>query len=460
MRQRRKLTAVSLLFFPFLLPAQESPQLAAILERLDRLEQDNRQLSAEVQELRSQLAAVRGDAPSTQGASPETAAQSPADAPPADLAGQVAIQASRIDEMAQSKVEGSQKFPIRLTGMALFNAFADSHQSGGADYPVVASATGPGHAGANVRQSIIGLEFRGPQSIWGGQVHGSVYMDFFSGNLPLSQTMRIRTGSIEVDWATRNVMVGLEKPIFNPREPSSLAQVGLSPLTGAGNLWLWIPQVRVEQDFAWAHQTGLRAQMGVVQTREVGPYAGSTSTPNAEPARPGLEGRYEVYHKFDDERRIEIAPGFHVSTTHAGGFSIPSQVFSLDWFANPIRWLEFTGAYYHGQNVALLGAGYRQGFGIYQNEAEAVHSQGGWAQFTIHALPRLDVHLFSGQQDDHNSDLAAGDIGKNLLFGGNLYFRIAPNVLLGPEISQVRTIYLGQGTRLNNHYDLALAYLF
>ena len=46
-------------------------------------------------------------------------------------------------------------------------------------------------------------------------------------------------------------MVGLEKPIFNPREPSSLAQVGISPLTGTGNLWLWLPQVRVEQDFAF-----------------------------------------------------------------------------------------------------------------------------------------------------------------------------------------------------------------
>ena len=46
------------------------------------------------------------------------------------------------------------------------------------------------------------------------------------------------------------------------------------------------------------------------------------------------------------------------------------------------------------------------------------------------------------------------------MFGGNLYFRIAPNVLMGPEISQLRTVYLGQGTRRNNHYDLALAYLF
>ena len=75
-------------------------------------------------------------------------------------------------------------------------------------------------------------------------------------------------------------------------------------------------------------------------------------------------------------------------------------------------------------------------------------------------MRRLDVHLFSGQQDDRNSDLVDGTIGKNLLFGGNVFFRLAPNLLLGPEVSQVRTVYVGQGTRLNNHYDLALGYLF
>jgi len=460
--------AVPLLLSPFclhLLPAQTEPQLAGILERLSRLEKENQALAKQVEELRTELAAVRGGPPAA-GSVTEAAAAGPTAAPadspasPPTPEQRLDIQEHRLDEVAQTKVEASQKFPIQLTGMALFNAFADSRQSGGVDYPIVAATPGPGHDGATLHQSILGLEFRDPRTFWGGQVHGSVYMDFFSGAAPLAQTMRLRTGSIEVDWATRSVMVGIEKPIFNPREPSSLAQVGVSPLTGTGNLWLWTPQVRLEQDFPWSDQTGLRAQMGVVETHEVGPYAGSLPASNVEALRPGLEGRYEVYHKFDDQRRVEIAPGFHVSTTHAAGFSIPSQVFSLDWFVNPARWIEFTGAFYYGENVAPLGSGYRQGFALYGMEADPVHSQGGWAQLTFHAAPRLDFHLFSGQQDDRPSDLMTGLIGKNILYGGNLYFRIAPNVLLGPEVSQLRTLYLGQGTRLNNHYDLALAYLF
>ncbi len=441
--------------------AQNTPDLAKILERLDRLERDNRALTEEVRTLRARLDGVADTATAVPPAAPGTeAARAASDTPaaaPATLEQRLAIQEERSAEMAQTKVEASQKFPIRLTGMALFNAFLNSHQSGGFDYPGVASAPGSHHSGATLRQTIIGLEFRGPQTIWGGTVQGSVYMDFFAGN---NQVLRMRTANLEVRWKTRSVAVGLEKPIFNPREPSSLARVGVSPLTAAGNLWLWLPQARVEQDFRFARSTGVRATMGVLQTSEVGPYAGSPFDGPLESTRPALEGRYEFFHNFDDERRIEIAPGFHTSRTHVAGLSVPSNLFSLDWFYNPWSRLEFTGAFYTGQNVAPLGNGYQQGFTIYGRYARAVGSTGGWAQFTLHAAKRIDLHLFSGQQDDDNHELAAGRIGKNLAYGGNLYYRLAPNVLVGLEASQVRTSIIGQGVRINNHYDLAFGYLF
>ena len=436
--------------YPLCMSGQTNPDLARILERLDRLEQENRALAGEVHALRAELAASRGTAP------PETPPEAEAGAPPAQtLDERVDIQQARIDEQAQTKVEASQRFPIRIAGMALFNAFMNSRTSGGVDYPVVATTPGPGHDGATVRQSIVGLEFGGSPAIWGGKVRGSLYMDFFAG--ATNSAMRVRTASIGVDWKTRSVVAGLEKPIFNPREPSSLAQVGISPLTGAGNLWLWLPQVRVEQEFAFTSRTGLRAQIGAVQTREIGPYVG-TVTPEA--ARPAAEGRFNFHHAFDDERRLEFATGFHTSTTHAGGFSIPSNLYAFDWFYNPLRAVEFTGVFYSGQNVAHLGSGTRQGFGVYRSYAYAVESKGGWGQITLHALPRLDFHLFAGQVDDANHDLSKGSIGKNLLFGGNAYFKVAPNVLVGLETTQVRTMYIGQGVRINNHYDLALAYLF
>ena len=432
---RGSILGLAAVFTPLCVFAQSTQDLAKILERLDRLEQENRQLAQQVKELRAQLGAPASSAVSVEE--------------------KLDIQEKRIEEAAQTKVEASQKFPIRLAGMALFNAFSNSRQSGGFDYPVVAAATGPGHSGATVRQTIIGLEAGAPQAIWGGTVRGSIYMDFLAGGA--AQEFRIRTADIEIDWKSRSIMAGLEKPIFNPREPSSLAQVGVSPLTGAGNLWLWLPQVRFEQDLRFASTSGLRAQIGAVQTREIGPYTG---TATAEANRPALEGRFNFYHNLDEDRRFEFATGFHTSTTHAAGRSLPSSLYSLDWFFNPWRRLEFTGVFYSGQNVAHLGSGTRQGFGVYKNYAESVQSRGGWGQLTLHTLPRLDFHFFTGQVDDGNQQLDKGSIGKNLLFGGNAYFRIAPNVLVGLEATQLRTVYIGQGTRMNNHYDLALAYIF
>jgi hypothetical protein len=376
-------------------------------------------------------------------------------------------------------VEASQKFPVRLTGVALFNAFMNSRQSGGAEYPLTAAFTTPLQpgsrtSGATIRQTIIGLEYRGPTTFWGGSVSGSVFMDFFppvGAPVNIGQTMRLRSGHMEIDWKRNSILVGLEKPIFNPREPSSLAQLGFSPLTGAGNLWLWLPQVRVEQDLAFGRSTGLHAQLGVVQTRELGPYTGSPVNVSFEAVRPGYEGRFEFYHNAGDETRFELAPGFHVSQTHvsqpnANAITIPSRVFSADWLFRAHR-VELTGAFYTGKNIAVLGSGYQQGFGFYSGRLAAVDSRGGWAQLTLHTTKRLDFHLLSGQQDDMNLDLSYDltnstnvRIGKNLLYGGNLYYRLAPNVLLALEMTQLRTLYLGHGVRINNHYDVALGYFF
>jgi hypothetical protein len=444
MPQLSSLLGLAVLAWPSLAAAQ-SPDLASVLERLDRLERENRQLATEVAALRARL---DGSATAVD-----------AEARPAiPIEQRVEIQEKRVEDLQQTKIETAQKFPVRLTGMALFNAYMNSKQSGDSQYPATADATGPRSAGATVRQTVLGLEFRGPVALGGGAVHGSVFMDFAAG--ANNQALRIRTASIEIEWKTRSIMAGLEKPIFNPREPASLAQVRISPMTGTGNLWLWLPQARFQQDFRFGRSSGLRAQIGVLQTREQPPYPGAELPGALETARPAYEGRFEAYHQIDEDRRIEIAPGFHASTTHVGGISIPSRIFSMDWFVNPVRRVEFTGAFYKGRNVAVLGNGYGQGFDGYGRYLAPVESIGGWGQFTVHLLPRVDLHLFSGQQDDRNSRLGAGRIGKNLLYGGNVYFRLAPNVLMGLETTQVRTFYIGQGVRINNHYDLALAYSF
>src|SRR6185437_3379204 len=99
-------------------------------------------------------------------------------------------------------------------------------------------------------QTVIGLKFYGPNLPGGGKASGSAYFDFWGGSAaPNNNLFRVRLATIDLAWKNYTITVGQDKPIVSPREPMSLAQVGLAPLTGAGNLWDWQPQIRVERRF-------------------------------------------------------------------------------------------------------------------------------------------------------------------------------------------------------------------
>ncbi|MBI1789190.1 MAG: hypothetical protein HYR60_16785 [Acidobacteria bacterium] len=432
-----------LLLLPLLGAAQPNPDLRQIVERIERLERENQSLKEEVRALREQIAAS------------VTPVQERVD-----------VHESRIEEQAQSKVEAAQRFPIRITGMLLANAFLNSKQNAGVDNPTIASlARANAAGGATLRQTVLGFEYHGPQTLWNGQVRGSLFLDFFGGgaaSLPLNNLPRIRTASLAVDWRSSTLLVGQEKPLFSPRDPDSLAQVGVSPLTGSGNLWLWEPQARFEQRFKIGERAGVKAQVALVQTTETSAAVPANFAATLERYRPGLEGRLELATSVGSSGRIEIAPGFHTSTTHVAGTSVPSRVISIDWLISPVERLQFTGTAWTGQDVAHFGVGaIRQGFTVLGNRsAIPVHSQGGWGQLKIRATDRLSFHLLHGLHDDRNQDLRFGGIARNQSWGANFFYRLAPNVIFSFETLQLRTTYLGAGRRLNNHYDLGFAYLF
>jgi hypothetical protein len=421
------------------------PDIQKVLDRLQKLEEQNRQIVEEIHALREELS----------GRAPSPAAPAP------DVNERLDVQESRTAELAQTRVEASQKYPVSLTGMLLFNAFENGKFSGTSQDPAAAALTrGPASSGASLRQTVLGLKFSGPDLPRGGKASGSLYMDFFAGtSAPFNNLLHIRVATLDLAWKNTTISVGQDKPIISPREPTSLAQVGVSPLTAAGNLWDWQPQVRIEQRFALGENSGVRAQAGVYETSESYPgtlpafYAGTL-----EKARPGYEGRVEFFTGAGN-RRLEIAPGFHLSTTHVLGVSVPSHIVSLDWLARPLAMVEFTGEFFHGQNVAGLGA--KQGFDILPSDTVSpVHSQGEWGQVALFPASRLSFHIYAGEQHDRATDVAAGGVNRNFVYAGNLIYKLAPNVLASLEASQARTQYLGSLLRLNNHYDLALAYLF
>jgi len=449
-------TPAILLFAAASAAAQTAAETQKILDRLDRLESENRHLSEEITELRNELAEARARVAVPD--PPPPASQSEG----GNVSDQLDVDKNRIAELDQKKVESSQKMPVQLTGMLLFNAFRNGEYSGTTftDPLVASSAKGQHLTGATLRQTVLGLRFFGPELPGGGKVSGSVYMDFFGGSTqPSNNLFRLRLATIDLAWKNTTVTVGQDKPIIAPREPTSLAQVGVSPLTGAGNLWQWQPQARIEQRFTLTDSSEIRAQAGVYESNESANSVPAEYSTTLGIWRPAYEGRVQ-YGYSHGNRRFEIAPGYHASSSRVAGQSVESRAVSLDGLARPWSRVEFTGAWFAGKNLAGLGT-LRQGFTILPSDAVIpVHIDGGWGQMTITATPRWSFHVFGGVENDRRSDLAGNGITRNFLYGGNAMWKLAPNVMASLEMTQVRTTYLISGTRLNNHYDLALGYFF
>ena len=172
-----------LLFVPLLLPAQEKSEFQQIIDRLDRLEQENRSLTSEVRALRAELAVAHPNSP----APPDANTPSP------PLEERVAV-----EERRAGRANVGEQVPLTAS-------LADNRSTGG----------------ASMSQSIIGLTFHGPQVWGGGQVNGALYMDLWGGSSSsLNHLVRMRVATVQVDWKNQSVVVGQDKPIISPREPN------------------------------------------------------------------------------------------------------------------------------------------------------------------------------------------------------------------------------------------------
>jgi hypothetical protein len=431
--------------------AEPSAAMTQILERLNTLEKDNRELIQQVRLLREEVAARSSNPPVNQ--------------PPADNAAldeRLTIQENRTAEQAQTKVEAEHKLPVQLTGALLFNAFANSASRGALDNASYGLLSGPNRSGATVRQTLLGLRFQGPELPGGGRINGDLTMDFWAGPPnPSASWLRIRRAEIGFEWKNRSFFVGQDKPLISPYQPDSFAEVGIPPLAGAGNLWLWLPQVRYEERIALGQNSGLTAQVAVLQTQER--YTASTNSYPAslEPARPALEGRIAFWHKFDDTRKFEIAPGFHFSSTHVVAQSVGSHLASLDWLVTPGSRFEWKGTLFRGQNAAGLGT-LGNGFTIdYDGVAHPIEISGGWSQAAFFITPRLTFNLFGGIENNHPLSAAnPGTAARNFTYASNIMYRFGPNVVVSLEALQLRSHLFSGAAEVHNHYDVAFGYLF
>ncbi len=215
-------------------------------------------MRAELQQLRAEVAALKA-ARGT--AAPETAT-------PVQQSAAVELLTAQVAELAQTKVESTSRFPVKIFGTVHANVFANSATPNWLDIPnLVNPAPADGHTGtfsATLRQTRLGFTADGP-TLGSVRTSAVVAMDFFGG-IPGFQTgqvmglPRLLVAYARLDGEKTAAEIGQDHMILSPRDPTSLAALAFPLLFRSGNLYLRAPQVRIER----AITSRVRATGGIV----------------------------------------------------------------------------------------------------------------------------------------------------------------------------------------------------
>jgi len=456
---------------------------------------DAESLRAELSKANEELAFLRQGKDALGRASPsvageKTAPTDPAGRPTEDrlahLEEDLALANSKITEQSQTKVESFSKYRVRLNGLVLLNLFTNRGTVDSQDLPQIAGPKGlldsAGTFGGSVRQSQIGLQGFGPE-IAGARTSAEVSLDFAGGFPPspngsVSGVMRLRTATVRFDWANTSVVAGQAYLFFSPLTPTSFASLAIPALSYTGNLWAWVPQVRVEHRVHVSDSTTVLLQGGVLES-----LSGDTpdlryergATWGEDSGQPAYAGRVSLSRRAFGQNIVAGFGGYYGRQGWGFGRNVDSWAGTADLTVPLGRFVEFSGQFYRGRALGGLGGGIGQNVlwnGRLIDPATEVYgldSMGGWVQLKLKPTTRFEVNGALGDDNPYASrlrDFAANPIysgsllSKNLGSFVNFIYRPRSDVVFSLEYKRLKTFTLDSEANAANHVNLSVGYIF
>lgn len=459
----------------------DQPILAEKIEKLTeamakaqaQLEQSQQQLDSirkELNDLKRQLAQGEGNGASD---SPERVpdADSSSQATTAELAAAVAdleekqtVQESQIATHEQTKVESASKYPVKVTGMLLLNAFVNSSAVDVAATPTVA-VPGSGSTGATIRQTILGFDANGPHLL-GARSYADLRVDFATSLTAISSTatytgylntnssfLRLRTAHAGLQWDRTEAYFALDRPLISPDSPSSLTAVAEPALAWSGNLWTWNPQFGVTQKIGSAGSRGLELQAALIDSSDapLNPTVGPAGTYSAVPpssaeqsSRPGAEARIALLGSDREDSRDQIGVGGYVAPHQSAlGRSFDAWAGTFDARLQLFPHFQFSGSAYRGLGLGGLGGGGYKDFAYKPNPNtggyyfKALDDVGGWAQLKEKVSERLEFNEAYGMDN-----VFSGEMQHYIITGGTMYQNLTINRTFTGNVIYAPSAYL------------------
>jgi len=495
-------------------PTPDAQQISGIEHRLndltDTLGQTQKALQQsliEIQRLRAEIDALRlqsnhapnspmAIAPPAQPLAASSAAEAQsasADSHEADVQAlheQQDVLQAEIKQHEQTKVETTSKYGLRVTGLALFNAFSNAGVVDNDELPALALPRSPGAShgslGATLRQTVLGVAATGPM-IAGAHSSALVNVDFFGGAstnslgyTSLAGYVRMRDTQLGLDWDKSTLQVGYTGPLISPLSPTSYATVAQPALSASGNLWTWSPQLRFEQRVPLPSEHGLSLEGGLIDPQSPAYNSVQLDSPVEASRRPGVEGRI-AYHAdrtaTASPRSLVFGVGaytasqFYNSTTHVHAWAVTG-----DWQIPLSRWIDLSGEVYRGRSLGGLGGGLYKDIltgtdpitGL--SRTVGVDTAGGWSQFKLNLNSRLEANAmfglddaFSGSFDSVTLPASSNSLtlaARNSTVTGNLIFRPLSSLILSPEYRHLLSWRYTGAPNVANIFTLSAGYRF
>jgi len=443
-----------------------------------------RQLSV----LQQQMAAERAASPPTpppvmQPASANAGGAEVASGVPAaldEIRERQTIEESQIATHDVTKVETESKYPLQVSGLLLFNGFVNTRQVDISASPAYA-IPGSGSTGLSLRQTVLGLDARGPH-LFGAASHADLRVDFFANgtvsNYAAGGVLRLRTAHAALDWKNTQAFVELDRSILEPNEPSSLVAVAQPELAWAGNLWTWNPQIGLSHRFALSDSSRIKSEAALIDSSDPPPpgYTSSASTvTQTERSRwPGSEARIAFQH---GENGIvsEIGVGGYFSPHRNGdGSAFDAWAGTMDLRLSLSRYFEMTANAYRGQALAGLGAGgYLNYYNSYKGSNEYAHALddvGGWAQLKARAGQRVEMNAGYGADNPFSKEIQAAmaspydssyaGLARNRSFFSNVIYSPSAYLIFSLEYRRLWTNLSTGPTNFSDAIGIGAGYKF
>jgi hypothetical protein len=372
----------------------------------------------------------------------------------------IALLQDQLAAEAATAVQSATRVRLELFGRVLMNAFSNSAPVNNSDVPLFVLPSGDHGASASIRQTSLGVAVDVAE-VLGGDFLGDLHLDFFGGQQPSSggrhfPLLRVRTARAILRWPRAELLVGQEVPLIAGLNPESIASFGTPGFVAAGNLWLWLPQIRGTLELGTPLNLAIQ---GAVLAPGTGDPANAFDTgvdPAERTGRPYLQGRVRAAWGTDLARG-EIGVGVHRGWfERMDGTRLTSEGFALDATIPLGSMVELRGEYYEGEGLrGLGGAGIGQ---LVTLDGRAVEDRGGWVQLNIRPSSLVEFGGGCGVGDPDDDQLPADRL-RNVSCEGHVIAHPGGPIVAGLEFRRLKTTY-PSGSEDNNHVNLALGFEF